>query len=115
MARYIKKIEKDEKFISSCLGIALEAEHRVKQNNCVDIYRDYFRYTDEVATLELATSILEVSQSLPRRRTSTQLSFWSWLTTLTPPPVGVAGRSARCPGHRTAAPASPWPTAARSS
>ena len=48
MARYIKKIEKDEKFISSCLGIALEAEHRVKQNNCVDIYRDYFRYTDEV-------------------------------------------------------------------
>ena len=55
MARYIKKIEKDEKFISSCLGIALEAEHRVKQNNCVDIYRDYFRYTDEVATLELTT------------------------------------------------------------
>ena len=53
MARYIKKIEKDEKFISSCLGIALEAEHRVKQNNCVDIYRDYFRYTDEVAALEL--------------------------------------------------------------
>ena len=51
MARYIKKIEKDEKFISSCLGIAQEAEHRVKQNNCVDIYRDYFRYTDEVGIL----------------------------------------------------------------
>ena len=66
MARYIKKIEKDEKFISSCLGIAQEAEHRVKQNNCVDIYRDYFRYTDEVGALELSTSILEVSQSFPK-------------------------------------------------
>ena len=53
MARYIKKIEKDEKFISSCLGIAQEAEHRVKQNNCVDIYRDYFRYTDEVGILDI--------------------------------------------------------------
>ena len=63
MARYIKKIEKDEKFISSCLGIALEAEHRVKQNNCVDIYRDYFRYTDEVGALALERSFTILPQA----------------------------------------------------
>ena len=33
------KIEKDDKFLTSCLAIAREAEHKVKQNNCVDIYR----------------------------------------------------------------------------
>ena len=37
--RFLKKIEKDDKFLTSCLTIAKDAEHRVKQNNCVDIYR----------------------------------------------------------------------------
>ena len=37
--RFLKKIEKDDKFLTSCLTIAKEAEHKVKQNNCVDIYR----------------------------------------------------------------------------
>ena len=39
ISRFIKKIEKDDKFLTSCLTIAREAEHKVKQNNCVDIYR----------------------------------------------------------------------------
>ena len=39
ISRFIKKIEKDDKFLTSCLTIAKEAEHKVKQNNCVDIYR----------------------------------------------------------------------------
>ena len=39
ITRFLKKIEKDDKFLTSCLTIAREAEHRVKQNNCVDIYR----------------------------------------------------------------------------
>ena len=39
IARFIKKIEKDDKFLTSCLTIAREAEHKVMQNNCVDIYR----------------------------------------------------------------------------
>ena len=47
ISRFIKKIEKDDKFLNSCLSIALEAEHKVKQNNCVDIYRDYFEYDDD--------------------------------------------------------------------
>ena len=39
ISRFIKKIEKDDKFLTSCLTIAREAEHKVMQNNCVDIYR----------------------------------------------------------------------------
>lgn len=39
ISRFIKKIEKEDKFLTSCLTIAREAEHKVKQNNCVDIYR----------------------------------------------------------------------------
>ena len=47
ISRFIKKIEKDDKFLSSCLALASAAEHNVKQNSCVDIYRDYFNYEDD--------------------------------------------------------------------
>ena len=29
------------------MALATAAEHNVKQNSCVDIYRDYFNYEDE--------------------------------------------------------------------
>ena len=48
MQRFIKKIEKDDGFVGTCLKIATAAEHFVKQNNCVDIYRNYFDYEDEM-------------------------------------------------------------------
>ena len=50
MARFLKKIEKDDRFLGSCLNIAYLAEHNVKQNNCVDIYKDYFNYEDEATS-----------------------------------------------------------------
>ena len=56
MQRFIKKIEKDDGFVGTCLKIATAAEHFVKQNNCVDIYRDYFDYEDD-ATREIAPDL----------------------------------------------------------
>ena len=43
MNRFLKKIEKDESFLDSTIVLANMMEERVRQNNAVEIYSDYFK------------------------------------------------------------------------
>ena len=45
--RYLKKIEKDDNYVTSALGLANMMEEKVKQNMAVEIYTDYFMVEDE--------------------------------------------------------------------
>ena len=45
--RYLKKIEKDDNYVTSALVLASMMEEKVKQNIAVEIYTDYFRNEDE--------------------------------------------------------------------
>lgn len=45
--RYLKKIEKDDNYVTSALGLASMMEEKVKQNIAVEIYTDYFLNEDE--------------------------------------------------------------------
>ena len=40
--RYLKKIEKDDNYVTSALGLANMMEEKVRQNIAVEIYTDYF-------------------------------------------------------------------------
>ena len=44
--RYLKKIEKDDNYVTSALGLANMMEEKVKQNIAVEIYTDYFLQED---------------------------------------------------------------------
>ena len=46
--RYLKKIEKDDGFLSSAVNLANLMEEKVKQNNAVEIYTSYFTESDPV-------------------------------------------------------------------
>eukprot|EP00095_Tigriopus_kingsejongensis_P003856 maker-scaffold20_size707684-snap-gene-4.19 protein:Tk03856 transcript:maker-scaffold20_size707684-snap-gene-4.19-mRNA-1 annotation:"axonemal outer arm dynein intermediate chain 1" len=48
--RFRKKVEKDDAYISSVLGLCTSMEQCIKQNNALEIYEDYFEVLDE-ATL----------------------------------------------------------------
>ncbi|CAF3673894.1 unnamed protein product [Adineta steineri] len=41
-ARFLKRIEKDENYISTILSLGKLVEHTIKQINTIDIYEDYF-------------------------------------------------------------------------
>ena len=43
MNRFLKKIEKDESFLDCAIGLSSMMEERVRQNNAVEIYTDYFQ------------------------------------------------------------------------
>ena len=45
-ARYRKKLEKDEDFIYKTSQLVKETEKYVKQNNCINIFEDYFDEVD---------------------------------------------------------------------
>lgn len=49
--RFRKKVEKDEDYIRTVVGLADRAEARAKQNNAIDIYQQYYTtgLTDVVA------------------------------------------------------------------
>ena len=51
--RYIKKIEKDDKYLKQVLGLSKLAEDKVKQNNAVEIFEEYFEFNDEPTNLKL--------------------------------------------------------------
>ena len=50
--RYLKKIEKDDGYLTSALYLAHMMEEKVKQNNAVEIYTDYFLEVDEATNWE---------------------------------------------------------------
>ena len=52
MNRFLKKIEKDESFLDCAISLSSMMEEKVRQNNAVEIYTDYF----QVAFLTLISS-----------------------------------------------------------
>ena len=46
MNRFLKKIEKDESFLDCAISLSSLMEERVRQNNAVEIYTDYFQVAD---------------------------------------------------------------------
>lgn len=50
--RYLKKIEKDDSFLTSALYLSQLMEEKVKQNIAVEIYTDYFQEEDEATNWE---------------------------------------------------------------
>ena len=54
-SRYRKKFEKDEDFIDITKVLVNEVEKSVKQNNCINIFEEYFETTDEATDNEAPT------------------------------------------------------------
>ena len=54
-SRYRKKIEKDEDFIDITRDLVNEAEKSVMQNNCINIFEDYFDTPDKATESEAAS------------------------------------------------------------
>ena len=80
--RFLKKIEKDEFFIESVLNLSLSSERKVRQNNAIDIYSQYFEYEDD-RTVEREDSMKSVAvYQDPERRHNGQVprpvSMISW-------------------------------------
>ncbi|XP_023324346.1 dynein intermediate chain 3, ciliary [Eurytemora carolleeae] len=47
VARFLKKIEKDENYLDTILSVASLMEEKVQQNNAIELYGDYFTELDE--------------------------------------------------------------------
>ncbi|CAJ1054150.1 dynein intermediate chain 2%2C axonemal isoform X1 [Xyrichtys novacula] len=76
--RFRKKVEKDEVYINSVLQLGSIMEHCIRQNNAVDIYREYFEDEDEVEENQeppSAKTINVFSDPNELRRTITDLSW----------------------------------------
>ena len=54
-SRYRKKLEKDEDFLLKTRHLVRETERFVRQNNCIDIFEDYFEAADPATDLQPAT------------------------------------------------------------
>ena len=50
--RFRKKIEKDEKYLNTAMGLCGVMESCIKQNNAIEIYEDYFSGVDEATDCE---------------------------------------------------------------
>ena len=46
MNRFLKKIEKSDTFLDSAMLFTAQAEEKVKQNNALEIYENYFEDED---------------------------------------------------------------------
>ena len=54
-SRYRKKLEKDEDFLLKTRHLVRETERFVRQNNCIDIFEDYFEAADPATDLQPAS------------------------------------------------------------
>ena len=50
--RFRKKIEKDDNYVKTAMGLASVMESCIKQNNALEIYQDYFNEVDEVTNVD---------------------------------------------------------------
>ena len=81
--RYLKKIEKDDGFLNSALGLANLMEEKVKQNNAVEIYTSYFTESDELTSWADSEARTVMVYSDPVRRRGERgrpVSAVSWST-----------------------------------
>ncbi|KFQ56416.1 Dynein intermediate chain 2, axonemal, partial [Nestor notabilis] len=77
-ARFRKKLEKDEHYISVVTQLGTLMEHCVKQNNAIDIYEEYFD-EEEMIEVEIeppsAKTINAIRDPNTAKRTATHLSW----------------------------------------
>ena len=81
--RYLKKIEKDDGFLNTALGLANLMEEKVKQNNAVEIYTSYFTDSDELTSWAESEARTVMVYSDPVRRRGERgrpVSAVSWST-----------------------------------
>ena len=67
MNRFLKKIEKTDKFLDSALQFTVQAEEKVKQNNALEIYEDYFVDDDPETATNIYSAKTAVSFPDPGR------------------------------------------------
>ena len=65
--RFLKKIEKTDKFLDSALVFTSNAEEKVKQNNALEIYEDYFDEEDPETNNDIFSAKTAVSFPDPSR------------------------------------------------
>ncbi|TRY68817.1 hypothetical protein TCAL_12894, partial [Tigriopus californicus] len=51
--RFRKKVEKDDAYVTSVLGLCTSMEQCIKQNNALEIYEDYFEIIDEATQCQV--------------------------------------------------------------
>lgn len=76
--RYRKKVEKDEMYINTVMGLATVMENCIKQNNAVNIYEDYFDDAGLDSSIEppSAKTINIFRDPNEIKRTATHLSWY---------------------------------------
>ena len=68
--RFLKKIEKDEAFLDCAIGLGSLMEERVRQNNAVEIYTDYFTEKDDLTDWSPPVAKTAMVYADPTRGTS---------------------------------------------
>lgn len=76
--RFRKKVEKDEDYIRTVVGLGDRAEARAKQNNAIDIYQQYYTtgLTDVVAQAPKASTVTMLYDPTPITR-SVNMTNWN--------------------------------------
>ena len=76
--RFRKKVEKDENFQETILGLGSMMETYILQNNAIDIYEEYFPHESETAVLEApaATMINVFRDPCTPARSATSISWY---------------------------------------
>lgn len=75
--RYRKKVEKDEDYIKSIVGLGGQVEHLIKQNNALDIYEEYFSgaLADHSSEQPYARTLTVFRDPSPLKRSASYISW----------------------------------------
>ena len=68
----MKKIEKTDEYVDSCLQFSSLAEEKVKQNVALEIYEDYFDEVDAATEVENFEAKTIISFSDPAKKRNNQ-------------------------------------------
>ena len=68
----MKKIEKTDEYVDSCLQFSALAEEKVKQNVALEIYEDYFDEVDAATEVENFEAKTIISFSDPAKKRNNQ-------------------------------------------
>ncbi|XP_075135471.1 dynein axonemal intermediate chain 2 [Leptodactylus fuscus] len=77
-ARYRKKVEKDDHYITTITQLGSVMEHCIKQNNAINIYEEYFEEEEELEGMDEAPSAKTINvfrDPNEIKRTATHLSW----------------------------------------
>uniref|UniRef100_A0A6Q2X9Y3 Dynein, axonemal, intermediate chain 2b n=1 Tax=Esox lucius TaxID=8010 RepID=A0A6Q2X9Y3_ESOLU len=76
--RFRKKVEKDENYISTVMQLGNNMEHCIKQNNAIDIYREYFEEEEVVEESEVQPSAKTINVFRDPNEVKRTASSLSW-------------------------------------